>query len=339
MAFLALAPGVTPGAPGDPGGGGEGEPEEPFKDPELLRYVSALQEHLGTLDVVGKTTSVADIVKTVHRELLLGEEEEFRIPDTPAAVAQTLITFESSHRPQDLYKLVTPDFRKANLWVQLKSGDNKDMDAVAGAVAAFMAANPAPVALEHRWFGLTYINTVWQKRMVSGMLNAFLGSFAIVLMLMAVLFRSVAWAALSMAPLSVTIAVIYGAIGLTGRFYDMPIAVLSSLSLGLAVDYAIHFNARTRETFARVGNWPDTVTAVFGEPARAIFRNVVIIGTGFLPLVLAPLVPYQTVGVFISAILVLAGVSTLFALPAIITLFPRVFLKTRHVVLNERHAS
>ena len=312
---------------------------EIFKRPDVLRFVERLQAHLVSTGLVGKSSAVTDIVKTVHRELLLGEEEEFRIPDTPAAVAQTLITFESSHRPQDLYKLVTPDFRKANLWVQLKSGDNKDMDAVAGAVAAFMAANPAPVALEHRWFGLTYINTVWQKRMVSGMLNAFLGSFAIVLMLMAVLFRSVAWAALSMAPLSVTIAVIYGAIGLTGRFYDMPIAVLSSLSLGLAVDYAIHFNARTREAFARVGNWPDTVTAVFGEPARAIFRNVVIIGTGFLPLVLAPLVPYQTVGVFISAILVLAGVSTLFALPAIITLFPRVFLKTKHAVLNERHAS
>jgi len=122
-----------------------------------------------------------------------------------------------------------------------------------------------------------------------------------------------------MAPLTVTIAVIYGVIGLIGKDYDMPVAVLSALSLGLAIDYAIHFNARSRELYT--GSWRETVRRAFGEPGRAIFRNVIVIGAGFLPLLLAPLVPYQTVGIFISAILVLAGATTLFALPALIAIF------------------
>ena len=46
-----------------------------------------------------------------------------------------------------------------------------------------------------------------------------------------------------MVPLTVTIGLIYGVIGLIGKDYDMPVAVLSSLSLGLSVDYAIHFLA------------------------------------------------------------------------------------------------
>jgi hypothetical protein len=109
----------------------------------------------------------------------------------------------------------------------------------------------------------------------------------------------------------------------------MPVAVLSSLSLGLAIDYAIHFLARSRALTEKAGSWPDAVDDVFGEPARAISRNVVVVGVGFLPLLLAPLVPYQTVGFLIAAILVAAGVASLFILPALITLLrPWLFPET-----------
>ena len=299
-----------------------------FKSPEALRYIARLQEHLLTTGVVGKSSSLADIVKTVHRELLLGEARQFRIPDKANAVAQTLLTYQSSHRPQDLWHFVTPDYRKTSIWVQLKSGDNKDMTRVVRAIDAFVAANPPPYALKTRWFGLTYINVVWQKEMVSGMLKALLGSFVVVLLMMVVLFRSVLWGVLCMIPLSVTIGLIYGATGLIGKDYDMPIAVLSALSLGLAVDYAIHFLARARAAHHTAGDWQQTVGLVFGEPARAITRNAIVLGVGFLPLLAAPLVPYQTVGVFIAAILVTAGLGTLLILPALVTvlerwLFPR----------------
>ncbi|MDX1643658.1 MAG: MMPL family transporter, partial [Thermoanaerobaculia bacterium] len=300
---------------------------EVFKRPEVLRYVTSLQDYLRETGLVGKTNAVTDIVETVHRELFGGDPEAFRIPDSSRAVAQTLITFQNSHRPQDLFKLVTPDYRRANLWLQLPSGDNQHMLAVIDAVERFVDENPPPLELEHDWFGLTYINVVWQQKMVAGMAKALAGGFVAVLVLMAFLFRSLFWGALSMVPLSVTIAVIYGVIGLVGKDYDMPVAVLSSLSLGLAVDYAIHFVVRSRQIFARVGSWRATVEHAFGEPARAILRNVIVIGAGFLPLLAAPLVPYQTVGLFISAILLSAGVATLLGLPALITVF-RPFLFT-----------
>ena len=301
--------------------------DEVFKQPELLRYVERLQEALAGTGLVGKSNSLADIVKTVHRELLLGKDEEFKIPQTSAAVAQTLITYQNSHRPQDLWHFVTPDYTRTNLWLQLTSGDNVNMNKVIDAVDSFFTENPPPVPLNYGWFGLTYINTIWQQKMVTGMLNAFLGSFLIVLAMMAFLFRSFWWGLLSMVPLTMTIVMIYGLIGLVGKDYDMPVAVLSSLSLGLAVDYAIHFLARSRALRKEYSSWEETLAAVFGEPAQSIARNVIVIGVGFLPLLAAPLVPYQTVGVFISAILVLAGIATLIILPALITLFEKRLFK------------
>jgi uncharacterized protein len=303
---------------------------ELFKQPAVLKYIEGLQEHLLTTGVVGKSNSLTDIVKTVYRELISGEDKDFIIPATAAAVGQSLITYQNSRRPQDLWHFVTPDYRTTVLWIQLKSGDNRDMEKVLAAVDDYISKNPLPAGLQYQWFGLTYINVVWQQKMVAGMLQAFLGSFLIIFLMMTLLYRSALWGMLAMIPLTVTIGLIYGMIGLIGKDYDMPVAVLSSLSLGLAVDYAIHFLSRSRELYNHYGSWGNAAAAVFGEPARAIARNVIVIGIGFMPLLLAPLVPYQTVGIFIAAILLTAGVATLLIIPALMTVLERLlFPKTK----------
>ncbi|MCP4036449.1 MAG: MMPL family transporter, partial [bacterium] len=101
------------------------------------------------------------------------------------------------------------------------------------------------------------------------------------------------------------------------------VAVLSSLTLGLAIDFAIHFLARSRDLHREGSTWAQTVPRVFGEPARAIARNVIVIALGFSPLLVAPLVPYRTVGILMASILVVSGVATLVILPALIALGER----------------
>ncbi len=193
------------------------------------------------------------------------------------------------------------------------------------AVETYFIEDPPPLPLKHSWFGLTYINTVWQDKMVKGMLEAFLGSFLIVFLMMTLLYRSALWGLLSMIPLTITIALIYGITGFIGKDYDMPIAVLSSLSLGLAVDYSIHFLSRTRSVYNEQRSWNASIPVLFGEPARAILRNIAVLGIGFLPLLFAPLIPYRTVGIFIASILITSGIATLFILPALITMLKNFF--------------
>ena len=295
-----------------------------FKQPEVLEYMGRLQKHLlEDTDVVGKSNSVADVVKKVHQELTDGSGANYRIPESSSAIAQCLLQFQSSHNPEDLWHLVTWDYGRANIWIQLTSGDNKDMEKVVKTVDEFFAVNPPPTPLQHNWAGLTYINTVWQNKMVWGMLQSFMGSFIIVFIMMAILFRSPLWGIVCMIPLLVTIAVIYGVIGLVGKDYDMPVAVLSALTLGMAVDFAIHFLERARTSFAETGSWKASSAVMFGEPAQAISRNVAVIAIGFLPLLAASLVPYKTVGIFLCAIMALSGAVTLIVLPAIVRVFEK----------------
>ncbi len=293
--------------------------DQVFKRPDVLRYIAGLQDHLLRTGIVGKSNSVSDLVKKIHQELFAGDPGHYRIPETVPAVAQSLISFQNSHKPDDLWHFITPDYRKANIWVQLKSGDNKDMEQVVKAAGEYVKQNPAPVSLKANWAGLTYLNIVWQDKMVWGMLKSFLSSFAVVFILMAVLFRSPLWGILAMVPLTVTIALIYGIIGFIGKDYDMPVAVLSSLTLGLAIDFAIHFIERSRMTYRKCGSWDKAIGLMFQEPARAITRNIIVIAIGFTPLLAAPLVPYNTVGIFLASIMAISGIATMFMLPALIT--------------------
>jgi hypothetical protein len=194
---------------------------------------------------------------------------------------------------------------------------------VAERVDRYLVANPAPAGVSIGWAGLTYLNVVWQNDMVRGMLRALLGSFVIVFIMMLVLFRSPWFALLAMLPLSVTITLIYGVIGLVGKDYDMPVAVLSSLTLGLSIDFAIHFLQRARAIHGETLDWRQTVQQMFSEPARAITRNAIVIAVGFLPLLASPLATYNTVGFFLAAIMALSSLVTLILLPGVMLLMSK----------------
>ncbi|MBY6106723.1 MMPL family transporter [Ferrimonas balearica] len=294
-----------------------------FLDPALLAWMANLQDELNQSGLVGKSNALPDIVKTVNRELHSGKDSDFVLPDSAAGVAQTLLQFQSSHRPQDLWHFVSRDYRQGLIWLQLTSGDNQHMNAVIDHVDQYLSAHPLPQGLEADWAGKAYINVIWQDAMVNGMLESLLSAFVVIFVMMSLLFRSPLYGLIAMLPLSLTIAFIYGLVGWLGKDYDMPIAVLSALALGLSVDFAIHFLERTRAIHRQTGQWRQTLSLMFEEPARAISRNAIVIALGFTPLLLAPLVPYITVGVLMASIMAVSASVTLLLLPAALALLAR----------------
>lgn len=292
-----------------------------FIQPDMLNWLSQLQTALNNTPLVGKTNGLTDIVRTVNRELHSGEENDFVIPNTSNGVAQTLLQYQSSHRPNDLWHFVSQDYQQSLIWLQMTSGDNQHTTAVVEWVNEYIDTHPAPIAVEMNWAGKSYLNIVWQDAMVNGMLNSLLSSFIIVFLMMVMLFRSIKYGILAMLPLTFTICMIYGLIGWLGKAYDMPIAVLSALTLGLSIDFAIHFLQRARELEKETGSLAKALLLMFEEPSRAISRNAIVIAIGFTPLLLSPLMPYITVGFFLASIMIVSALVTLVLLPTLLTLF------------------
>lgn len=303
--------------------------EEIFKRPDVLNYMAALQDWLLTNGYVGKSTSLADIVRKVHQELIDGQPENFRIPPSASAVAECIMQYQQSHKPNDIWHFVTPSFDATNILMQFQSGDSKHTEQTVAAIKSYISTHKPPVEMSYRFAGLHYINCIFQEKMFWGMLESLGGSYIIVLTMMIVLFRSVIWGFICMIPLILTIMFIYGVLGFLGLDYDMPVAVLGAISLGIAVDFAIHFLERSRQITAETGSWKKTAPRMFGEPARAIIRNVIIIAFGFLPMLIASLVPYKTTGLLLFSILTISGGVTLMVLPAILTVGQKLFFRTK----------
>ncbi len=300
----------------------DGGASEAIKRPEVMGYIERLQAGLERTPPVGKTSSVADIVKRVDW-VLKGDAEGGRLPDNREAIGQELFLFLTSGKPTDLDNFIDSDSRKANIWVQMKRGDNVEMERVEQAVAEFLQNSPPPAGVTLRWSGLTYINVVWQKIMVRGMLEAVLGSFVLVFFLMVYFFRSTTLGLISMVPLTVAILFSYGLVGFAGKDYDMPIAVCASLSLGLAIDLAIHYLQRFRARYGETRDLDDAHRFTFGLPMKAITRNAIIITLGFLPLIFSTLTPYVTVGIFFASLMAWSFAATILFLPALVTLLGR----------------
>lgn len=315
-----------------------------FKNPVVLKWLEEMQYSLNKMGKVGKTSSAVDALKKAQYELQYqappkdataeqvaeiqaANDANFSIPKSAAAAGQVYIQLEGMKKRNTLFHLVARDFQGANIWVQLTSGDNQDMNDVVVAVKEYIQNNPPPVNLNVGWAGLTYINVVWQDKMVKGMFFSLGSSWVVVLIMMLVLFRSVLFGLLAMIPLTVTITFIYGLIGWVGKDYDMPVAILSAMTLGLSVDFAIHFLERGREAYKKCGNWKDASVEMFDEPAKAISRNAIVIALGFMPLLLAPLIPYRTVGFFLSMIMLISWLATLLILPALVKLLKNKLFK------------
>jgi predicted RND superfamily exporter protein len=296
---------------------------------DLVAWVDRLERHLEGDPAVGKTSSVADIVRRLNRVIHEGNVAYDRVPARSEDVGQLLFLFQGSGDPGDLDHYLSRDARRANVWVQMRDGDNHTMERVEARAAAFVRRDPPPGGATIAWSGLNHINVVWQRLMVSGMARSILGSFAVIFLLMVVEFRSLPIGLLCMVPLSAAIVALYGAIGLTSGRYDMPIAVCSSLSLGLSVDFAIHFFERVRRRWAETRDVGDAVAHLFGAPGLAIARNAIVISLGFLPLLISTLTPYVTVGLLFAGLMIAGALATLVLLPALLrVLGARAFART-----------
>ena len=307
----------------------EGDKEDTIKRPEVMAYLDKLQDHLEGLNIVGKTSSVADIVKRINY-VLHDENETFdSVPQSQQEIGQYLFLFSMTGDPNDLDNFLDYNSQKANIWIQMKGGDNTQMRRVEISSYDFMKNNPPPKGITIKWSGLTYINMIWQNLMVWGMLKAVLGSFWIVFFLMVIEFRSLRIGFISMMPLTIAIVSSYGVVGFAGKDYDMPIAVCSALALGMAVDFAIHYLQRFKAAYRELKDVEAANTFMAGEPYRAIMGNAIVISLGFLPLITSTLTPYVTVGTFFALLMVFSTLATLILLPAIMRLWGKSLFRGR----------
>ncbi len=295
------------------------------KDPAVLDAVRALQQDLLAQGLVGASLSVADYLARIHR--VLGADDGTVLPADADTVGQYLMVFSMGARPSDLNRVVDYEYQRANVLLQLRSGDAQLMQRLEDRIQALARERSWPFTVTAA--GPAHFNLVWNQEVLNDMILGFAIALVVVFGVLAADFRSIKWALVAYVPLLLTVLLVFGALGWAGKTIDMPVAVLSCLSLGMAVDFAIHFVTRYRQRSEEIGHGrpldapvrDDVLGWVIRWPGKGIVRNALMFAVAFSVMLAAPLTPYVTVGAFIVSMMSLSALASLTLLPALIKTF------------------
>ena len=150
-------------------------------------------------------------------------------------------------------------------------------------------------------------------------LGAVLAGVAVMLLL---LFRSPTLSLLGIVPNLLAAGAVLGAMGLASIPLDFMTITVAAVTIGIAVDNAIHYIYRFREEFARSGDYAATMHVCHANIGKAVFYTSATIIFGFSILVLSNFLPTIYFGL-------LTGLAMAIALLGALTLLPRLILLTK----------
>lgn len=166
---------------------------------------------------------------------------------------------------------------------------------------------------------LTGLPVVWDeiaRLVLDAQVTSLVVAYLIVAALLAVAYRRVALTVVSLVPITLTIATLLGFIAVSGLQLNLLTAVVSSIVLGVGIDYVIHYVAAIDHA-RRSG--PGYVLRAIDRAGPPIVANALGIAIALSALWLSPLQIHDQISQIMWVAMVTAGLTSLVVVPALLS--------------------
>lgn len=277
----------------------ESEMQNTMIRPEVQQLMDQMQHDVEALPLVGNSFSISDYIKRMNKVMHADDTAFDKVPDEQDLIAQYLLLYEMSGDPENLWKVVDYDYRKANITVQLKSDNSKDLKQAIDILEQYRPAfNELGVAMNYAGSG--YKALVFTELILEGQIKSLLMSIGIIILLLAIMFRKLSLGLIGAIPVIITAAISFGLMGLLNISLSTTTALVSSIAIGIGIDYAVHFIERYRIYAQQTGNKQQTITETMHHSGRAIAFNAFVVIMGFLVLLFSVFPPNRSLGALVS---------------------------------------
>jgi predicted RND superfamily exporter protein len=288
----------------------DSQENDAFKNPEVLRIVDKMQAEVDRkLQVVGNTFSLGDYLKRMNKVMHADDEAYNTIPDSKNLVAQYLLLYEMSGDPDNLWKVVDYDYAKLNVTFQLKSDNSKAINSALDVIHTF-EDELKEQGVTMNYAGSGYKALVFTDLILEGQIKSLIMTLIIVIILLAFMFRNIKLGLIGSVPILITAAISFGFMGWIGIPLNTTTALLSSIAIGIGIDYAVHFIEQYRLN-AVANNKLITAQKTMTHSGRAILFNAIVVIAGFLVLLFSVFPPNRELGFLVSFNMFVAFVGTL----------------------------
>jgi predicted RND superfamily exporter protein len=294
--------------------------------------MAKLQAFLEGQPTVGKTQSLADLIKRMN-QAMHGDDPAFHaIPENRDLVAQYLFLYTLSGDPQDFDSFVDNDFRRATVWAFVKDDSTTNAASIAKQAEAVITESfPAGVTVK---IGgslpqLIALNDV----IVDDKFRNMAQMSVVVFVLGAIALRSVVGGLFVVTPLFAVMLANFGLMGWLGTPLDITAMTTAAMAIGIGADYEIYLLFRFREELARTGNVLTATRTSMLTSGKAILLVAISILSGYAVLQASDFAFYNQLSNMVSATMLISAFFALFFLRALMMIF-----KPRFVFGDRRDA-
>ncbi len=282
-----------------------------FKKPEVLRLVDSLQNDVeNNVAIVGNSFSLADYIDRMNKVMHADDEKFDCIPDNQNMIAQYLLLYEMSGDPENLTRVVDYDYSKVNVTFQLKSDNSKAINAAISEIEKFKPVFEKE-GIEMRFAGSGYKAKVFTDLILEGQIYSLLMSLLIVIVLLSIMFKSFKISLIGSVPIVITALISFGIMGFLNIPLNSTTALLSSIAIGIGIDYAVHFIEQYRINSKIYNDRIKIAQVTMAHSGRAIIYNAIVVIAGFLVLLFSNFPPNRELGALVSLNMFTSFVGTL----------------------------
>jgi hydrophobe/amphiphile efflux-3 (HAE3) family protein len=300
--------------------------EGDIKDPAILRNLDRYEKELKKIPGIGSVTSIATIIRKISTALNdPGDELYDKIPGTREAVAQYLELYSMSGDPEDFEDIVDFDYTKALLTIQYQAGSTKEINGILYKIDSIMKDDPYKSLIG----GYSLIDKEICKSVVTGQYYSLIFAFIIIFILLAIIFRNFLAGLLGSLPLLFAVLCTFGIMGWTGIELNIATALLSSVSIGLGVDFTIQMFWKLKTEIGNGHSCSSAIHIALKTMGRGISINAFSVMIGFSVLFLSAFPLIRSFAFLIIVSIFLCLMCALVLIPAICMLIKPKFLERK----------
>lgn len=309
-----------------------------LKDPRVLQGISDLQAFFESQPNVGKTQSIADLIKRMNQAMHGDDPAYYAIPASRELIAQYLFLYSLSGDPQDFDSFVDNDYRRAAVWTYFKDDSTTYADAVAKKAQA-IAARSFPPGVTLSMGGTLPDAVALNEVIVADKFRNMAQMAVVVFVLGAIAFRSLAGGLFVVTPLAAVALANFGVMGWLGTPLDISAMISAALAIGIGADYEIYLLYRFREELGRSGDvLAATRDSLLTSGKAVLFVALSIIG-GYAVLQFSDFAFFNQISNMVMATMAVSAFFALFFLRALMMIFkPRFVFGDRRDPLPGRMA-
>jgi hypothetical protein len=274
--------------------------KDAFKKPEVLKLVDKMQLDVDAqLEVVGNNFSLTDYIKRMNKVMNADNEAFNTIPESNEMVAQYLLLYEMSGDPENLTKVADYDYAKLNITFQLKKDDSKSINAALDIIHTY-EDDFKDLGIAMNYAGSGYKGLVFTDLILEGQIKSLIMSILIIIILLSLMFKSVVVGLISSVPIIITASISFGVMGFLNIPLSTTTALLSSIAIGIGIDYAVHFLEQYRNNALKYSDKLKIAQLTMAHSGKAIIFNAVVVIAGFLVLLFSVFPPNRELGALVS---------------------------------------